>query len=80
MRYEHPEFTLRPVDELTPPMPSWNDNPRGAIFWKEAFARDLSEDEFAKRLGISYGTLRNARTKFGLTHNSGRVPRGKPKE
>lgn len=74
MRYTHPDFTLRP-HELAPPMPSWNDDPKGALIWKGVYARDMSDEEFAKRLGIQPQTLWNAKSKYGFT----RTARGKSK-
>lgn len=72
MRYTHPDFTLRP-HELAPPMPSWNDNPKGALIWRGVYARDMSDEEFAGRLGVQLQTLYNAKSKYGFA----RTARGK---
>jgi hypothetical protein len=73
MRITNPEFTLQPVAGLTPPMPSWNDDPLVALMWKTRYAQNMSDQEFADELGISTQTLWNAKSKYGLT----RTPRGK---
>jgi hypothetical protein len=70
----YPEYGRHPI-ALTPPCPSWNDDPLGAVVWKEINARDIRDDEFADRLGISVKTLWNFRSQIGL----GKTPRGRPK-
>lgn len=72
--YIHPEFTLRPVPGLTPPCPSWNDNPLGALAWKVTYAQDMRDQDFAEQLGISVQRLYNARSEYGIPQ---RTQRGK---
>jgi hypothetical protein len=62
IRISHPDFSLG-VTPLTPPMPSWQDDPDQAIFWKDIYARNMSDQEFARRLGIAVSTLANYRSK-----------------
>ena len=74
MRYSDPGFTLR-ITELTPPMPSWNDDPEGVILWKDLYARDMGDEEFAGQIaGISYSQFRKVRSAQGLR----RTKRGRP--
>lgn len=69
MRYTDPDFTLRP-HELAPPMPSWNDNPKGTLYWRAIYARDMSDEDLAKRLGIQLQTLYNAKNRHGFTRSA----------
>lgn len=69
MRYRQPGFMLDP-EVFAPPMPQWDSYDRqlqrDCILWKDLYKPGMPDREFAARLGIDYGTLRNARTHLNL--------------
>jgi len=68
IRYEHPDFTLRPVEGLTPPMPLYSDEGWPNVFrWQALYARSMPDKELAALQQVQVQTLSNKRSEHGAT-------------
>jgi hypothetical protein len=87
MRYERPTLTYEQLTDVVPPMPTLDEGWNNVFLWHGMYAKQMSDKDLAARLGVSYGTLRNERSKRSKLQTLGKraneqaakIPRGKPK-